>query len=289
MTAKTNDEHDEQTKVLSGVSSSQVVGGALAAMTAAVAGSWLGVAGTLIGAAVGSVVATIAGTIYTNSLRKSRRLAQAARLTTRAALANRAADGGRGTAVLPTSPDAAQALAEAQAADGSSGGVLTAEDEPSTDPDPSRRTIPWRAAAVAAVVSLLLALGGIWAYEKVAGHPIGSSDKPGTTFSNVRSGDSGDTGGSGDQDRDDGPSQQQSPDDSTPSPTPSTDDGSTPSPEVEPDQPSTTPAPTAPTTPSPSPAEPTPGAGDGADEAEELSQPTPPGLVVETPAPAPVG
>lgn len=269
MTAKKTDETDEETHVLSGVSSSQVVGGALAAMTAAVAGSWLGVAGTLIGAAVGSVVATIAGTIYTNSLRKSRRLAEAARLTTSAALANRVTAPGRPTVVMPTAPDAAEALAEAQGTDAADDGVPA---------DKPKRLIPWRAAAVAAVVSLALALGGIWAYEKVAGHPIGSSDKPGTTFSNVRSGDSDGSGGSGgpdgsdDRDREDAPDQPQSPS-QTPSPTaPSRDTGPTPAPDG-----STAPTPT----PSPSPT-----------TTPEPTDPTPPpiredaeGLAPEQPAP----
>lgn len=252
MTPKKTDETDEETRVLSGVSSSQVVGGALAAMTAAVAGSWLGVAGTLIGAAVGSVVATIAGTIYTNSLRKSRRLAEAARLTTRAALANRVTAPGRPTVVMPTAPDAAEALAEAQEAD-DAGEDTPADGAPADKP---KRLIPWRAAAVAAVVSLVLALGGIWAYEKVAGHPIGSSDKPGTTFSNVRSGDSegsggsGGSGGSDDQDREDAPDQQQSPSE-TPSPTnPSRDTGSTPGPDGS-TAPTPTPSPAPSTTPEP--------------------------------------
>src|SRR5690349_24090194 len=47
-------------KPAGGLSVTQVSGGALAAVTAAVAASYLGVGGTLIGAAVGSVISTIA-------------------------------------------------------------------------------------------------------------------------------------------------------------------------------------------------------------------------------------
>ena len=50
----------------------QIAGGALAAVTTAVVGSQLGVAGTLIGAAVASVVAAIAGTLYTKGLEHTR-------------------------------------------------------------------------------------------------------------------------------------------------------------------------------------------------------------------------
>ncbi|HEY9292307.1 MAG TPA: hypothetical protein VIP98_13570, partial [Microlunatus sp.] len=54
------------------VSFSQVVGGALAAMTAAAIGSRLGVAGTIIGAAVASVVASIAGSLYVSGIKRTR-------------------------------------------------------------------------------------------------------------------------------------------------------------------------------------------------------------------------
>jgi hypothetical protein len=53
------------------LSAAQVAGGALAAVTSAVAGSSLGVHGTVAGAAVGSVVATVGGELYTHSLRRT--------------------------------------------------------------------------------------------------------------------------------------------------------------------------------------------------------------------------
>lgn len=46
----------------------QVIGGALAAMTAAFLGSRLSVAGTVVGAALASIVAAVAGNLYTASL-----------------------------------------------------------------------------------------------------------------------------------------------------------------------------------------------------------------------------
>ena len=51
------------------MSGTQLVGGAFAAMTAAVIGAQLGVAGTVLGAAIGSVVAGTAGSLYTASLK----------------------------------------------------------------------------------------------------------------------------------------------------------------------------------------------------------------------------
>jgi hypothetical protein len=54
------------------LSLTQVVGGALAAMTAATLGSRLGLAGTVVGAALASVVAAVGGSLYTASLRRTR-------------------------------------------------------------------------------------------------------------------------------------------------------------------------------------------------------------------------
>jgi cell division septation protein DedD len=54
-----------------GLSVAQVVGGSLAAATAAALGSRLGTVGTISGAALVSVVASVAGTFYTHSLRRT--------------------------------------------------------------------------------------------------------------------------------------------------------------------------------------------------------------------------
>jgi hypothetical protein len=59
---------DEKPKPFLGLSGAQTMGSALAAVTSAVVGSFLGVAGTLIGAALGSIVATIAGALYARTL-----------------------------------------------------------------------------------------------------------------------------------------------------------------------------------------------------------------------------
>ena len=52
-----------------GLSLAQTIGGSLAAATAAALGSRLGVVGTITGAAVVSVIASVAGALYTTSLR----------------------------------------------------------------------------------------------------------------------------------------------------------------------------------------------------------------------------
>src|SRR5919199_4303166 len=62
----------EQAKQAVPLSVVQVLAGALASVSAAVVASTFGLAGTLIGAAVTSVVATIAGALYTHSLERAR-------------------------------------------------------------------------------------------------------------------------------------------------------------------------------------------------------------------------
>ena len=172
-----------------------------------------------------------------------------------------ASDGRRALEIL--------ALAGEAEADGADGEV--------DDPDAaSKRLISWRGVAAATVASLLLALGGIWAYEAVVGHPLGDSGKSGTTFSNVGT-TTDDDGKDDDRDKDGGT-------DPSPSSTPSTsgsdsdepapsDEASTPAEESDPQQstPSTDPAPQPSATPSPEPA-PQP---DNLDEDPSLGQPSP--------------
>lgn len=62
------------------VSAPQVIGGALAASTAAVAASILGVYGTVIGAAVVSVLASVGGAVYTHSFHKGKQAIEKVRV-----------------------------------------------------------------------------------------------------------------------------------------------------------------------------------------------------------------
>src|ERR671916_808240 len=62
----------DQAKTTVPLSVVQVLAGALAAVSAAVVASTFGLAGTLLGAAVTSVVATVAGALYTHSLERAR-------------------------------------------------------------------------------------------------------------------------------------------------------------------------------------------------------------------------
>src|ERR1043165_3009221 len=57
-------------RIWSGIEITKVIAGTLAAVTAAVIGSFLGVAGTLAGAAVASVVGSVGTEIYQRSLNR---------------------------------------------------------------------------------------------------------------------------------------------------------------------------------------------------------------------------
>jgi hypothetical protein len=137
------------------LSASQVVGGALAAMTAAALGSTLGVAGTIIGAALASVVAGVAGALYTASLRTGRE-----RVMT--VFGGRTSTSRTGSTALPPPPPQL--------------------------PGPRGR-FPWRRALAITVAVFALAAVLVSAYEVVTGHAL--SGGSGTTVSQVGRGSSG--------------------------------------------------------------------------------------------------
>lgn len=66
------DESDDRTSKKIELSGAQVAGGALASVTAAFLGSHLGVAGTVFGAGMTSVIITVGGALYQRSLEKTK-------------------------------------------------------------------------------------------------------------------------------------------------------------------------------------------------------------------------
>ena len=141
----------------------QVSGSALAAVSSAVLLSTVGVAGTIIGAALGSVVVTAGGSIYSHYLEVSRRRVAAAQLVARA----------RKTRTRSARLDAPQQqraddelhLAEQELAD--------AEDETAK---PSWREVlaglRWRRIAAAAAAIFVAAMLIIVTFEMVTGRAV---------------------------------------------------------------------------------------------------------------------
>jgi hypothetical protein len=143
----------------------QVMGGALAAMTAAGLGSRFSVEGTVLGAAIASVIAAVAGALYTASLRRTGEAVRGV-LGARRTVASQIMRPSTGsTAVAPESL---------------SGPAGTADTSART----SRRRTLVLSSVVGAVAIFALAGGALTMYEAIAGQAL--SGGGGTTFSQVQ-------------------------------------------------------------------------------------------------------
>lgn len=145
--------------LLSEISWFQVAASALAAVTAAWIASSLGVAGTLIGAALGSFVVTISTSFYGRTLDKGKTL-----------IVQTAA----GTTVEKTVVDGEIAQAFEEVAEEEHSPVLGAE----VKQDVPRR-LRWKRIILTTVLVLAISIGAMGAYEVVTGNAYGSDpDNP---------------------------------------------------------------------------------------------------------------
>ena len=147
---------------LSDISWFQVVASALAAVTAAWIASKLGVAGTLIGAALGSFVVTLSTAFFTNTLHHGRTLLIQ---TDRGTIIERSVEEG----------EVSEAFSEAEDVDGHVIGAQFVEDKP---------RLHWKTIIATSVIVLAIAMAGITTYELIAKHPLGDSGG-GTTISDT--------------------------------------------------------------------------------------------------------
>jgi len=141
----------------SGIEISKVIAGTLAAVTAAVIGSFLGVAGTLAGAAVASIVGSLGTEIYHRSLhRGAKRLGE----------------------ITPT-------FVKVQAAVGTPPVAAATKQESPSHTVPPRLNFRWGHVAVAAAALFVLAIGSLTIFELMAGKSVpaalGSTSSPATT------------------------------------------------------------------------------------------------------------
>ena len=126
-------EQGQQRQPALGVSVAQISSGALASVTAAVVASYFGVGGTLIGAAITSVVATLGGALYKQSIERA-----------------------QARVLIRRNPQT---------------GVVTREVIPPAAEQPRRR-LHGGAISAAIVLVFGLALGSITAFEAVAKKPV---------------------------------------------------------------------------------------------------------------------
>ncbi|OLF08627.1 hypothetical protein [Actinophytocola xanthii] len=148
---------------------SQIVAGALAAVTAALLGSTMGVAGTVVGAGLASVVSTVGGALYLRSLERTGESVR----TVRDRVIARA-----GTTVVT--------VREEPPDDEPAGGGE--EPERSTDPVAEqashvRRRTPWPALVAGGVLAFLVGMVMVTGLEWVRGEPL--SGGQGTTLSQI--------------------------------------------------------------------------------------------------------
>ena len=171
----------------------KTIAGALAAVSSAVLLSTLGAAGTIIGAAIGSVVLTTASALYSQGLARSRyRLAQAQSTALRKvgiaqAEVRRAGRVGDDEAAASHLEHADERLGEAQL------DLEAVADEPATLTWRERLTLlPWRRIALYAAGLFVVAILTITAFELITGRTVssytGGGDSGGTTITRLGGG-----------------------------------------------------------------------------------------------------
>ncbi|HEY0485156.1 MAG TPA: hypothetical protein VGD72_02765 [Mycobacteriales bacterium] len=169
-----NQQNPETTKRDSDLDLTQIVAGALAAVSAAVAASYFGVGGTLAGAALGSVVGTVGTAFYKRSLTKTNEKLRETIVPIQTVVLRRQGD----TVETDTFAGGTEAPAHPAATTGDTAPAPT--DLPG-EPADTRATAaapapPHHRVRVAAfaVVAFVLALGAVTAAEAVAGRPLSS-------------------------------------------------------------------------------------------------------------------
>lgn len=139
---------------IAGVSWLQLAAGSLAAMTSAWVASYLGVAGTIIGAAVGSLVASIASALYVSGLDRGKTFITAS-----------------GSVVARNEP-----ATEVHTDDGVE--MLSTHDDSTVAVDDSGRAFSWRHVLIWAGVALSSSLLLIIGFEMVTDSSFGAGDNP---------------------------------------------------------------------------------------------------------------
>ena len=173
------------------LSPAQIAGSALAAVSSAFFASWAGTAGTLIGVAAGSVIATVGAATYTWWLRRTqeavRRRAALVRQTTLAA------NGLPRTVAVGPLRRRGDREAEATRQDLT---ALTEDEQAAADeePLPGRWALPWKKVLLTSVAVMLLALAVITGFEAITGRTVasytGGNGGSGSTVGNVLGEDS---------------------------------------------------------------------------------------------------
>lgn len=160
----------------------QSTGGALAAVSSAVLLSTFGVAGTLIGAAIGSLVITVGGAIYSYSIRATRQKVATAQTVAAARIGLAQARVREASAEVAegtprATDDAAEDLAEAEVDLDHAQAVLEDEPEEADEGIDWRNVLaglPWKRIAAGATAFFVTAMLVILAFELLTGRAVSS-------------------------------------------------------------------------------------------------------------------
>jgi hypothetical protein len=178
---KTSESEDQQEaggsesakKRLIDLSLTQVLGGALAAMTAAAIGSRLGATGTIVGAAAASVVAAVAGAVYTASLRHTQAKV-------------RTVWSGRWNADTPGTVEVISDRSDTTAASARPQHTARRQRVPLL---PAGVRLPWKRALAGALLAFGIAAAALTGLELISGHALSGGE--GTTVTQVSRQDTG--------------------------------------------------------------------------------------------------
>lgn len=202
------------------LSISQVIGGALAAMTAAVLGSRLGSTGTVVGAAAASVVAAVSGAMYTAWVRHTHEKVRT---------------------VLPglrrsnATPATVQLVSDSSQPNAASAPAQQLAGANRLERLRSRIRVPWKSAGLGALLAFGIAAAAVTGLELISGHALSGDD--GTTITQVSRPDAADDRSSREENRSDGQQERTRDDQGAPeASSESTDSGQpaeSPSPEVD--------------------------------------------------------
>jgi hypothetical protein len=155
-----------------GIRFSQILAGAMAAVTAAVLGSTMGFAGTVVGAGLASIVTTLGGALYLRSIQRTK---QGVRTVRDKVVARAGA----------TSVTLVQEDLDADDLEDPEGPAADEDDQP-----PARRKMRWPAVIAGAVLAFVLGMMAVTGVEWLRGEPLSGGE--GTTVGGiVRSGQSG--------------------------------------------------------------------------------------------------
>jgi hypothetical protein len=153
------------------LSVTQVVGGALAAVTAALLGSQLSVAGTVIGAALASIITAVGGALYTASLRRTHDKVKTVFYTSQ-----------------PNEVDEPTVMEIVSDREGHIAGQRSHLVAPEPAPPQRQREakLNWKRIVVAALAAFGIAAVALTTFELVTGHAVSGGE--GTTFQQVSEG-----------------------------------------------------------------------------------------------------